>query len=257
MLTTPLTRIRFCKAEILHGLIHGTLCLPTGGSPRKLAFAICENLLLFVEDSNFVQTFIASLNTGSFKAAPTVGRVFCEFLEHCIQDDLLHIEELEGQASTLETLAESGRDGAFSGRMLTLRKKVSELGRYYAQQSNMAQLLLENEAGCFSEQDCRSLKRFSERVDRLRNEAQILREYLIQIRELYQAQISIRQNETMKFLTAITTVFLPLTLIAGWYGMNFKNMPELSWQYGYPAVIVLSILIGAVCVWIFKKKKFW
>ena len=61
----------------------------------------------------------------------------------------------------------------------------------------------------------------------------------------------------MKILTIVTTIFLPLTLVAGWYGMNFSNMPELSWKYGYPAVIVISLVIVMICLWIMKKKKFW
>ena len=61
----------------------------------------------------------------------------------------------------------------------------------------------------------------------------------------------------MKILTIVTTIFLPLTLVAGWYGMNFSNMPELSWKYGYPAVMVISLVIVMICLWTMKKKKFW
>ena len=60
----------------------------------------------------------------------------------------------------------------------------------------------------------------------------------------------------MKLLTIVTTIFLPLSLIVGWYGMNFQGMPELSWAYGYPAVIAVSVLI-AVCLVIYFKKKRW
>lgn len=59
----------------------------------------------------------------------------------------------------------------------------------------------------------------------------------------------------MKILTIVTTIFLPLSLLAGWYGMNFTGMPELTWKYGYPAVIAVSILVVAVCLWIMKKEK--
>ena len=62
-----------------------------------------------------------------------------------------------------------------------------------------------------------------------------------QLREAYQSQLSIRQNDLMKVFTVVTAIFLPLTLIVGWYGMNFANMPELHWRYGYPCVFIVSI----------------
>ena len=72
---------------------------------------------------------------------------------------------------------------------------------------------------------------------------------------MYQSRINIRQNKVMQFLTVITTIFMPLTLITGWYGMNFKNMPEIDWQYGYISVIGFSLLLIVVEYIIFKKKK--
>ena len=77
------------------------------------------------------------------------------------------------------------------------------------------------------------------------------------MRELFQSENDLRQNRIMCILTIVTSVFMPLTLLTGWYGMNFKNMPELSWQYGYPAVIAAGAIIVILCLWICKKKKFW
>ena len=95
------------------------------------------------------------------------------------------------------------------------------------------------------------------RIGRLKDEAQMLREYGLQVRELFQAEIDIRQNNIMKILTIVTTIFLPLSLVAGWYGMNFTNMPELTWHYGYGFIILLSIVITILNILYFKKKKFW
>ena len=94
-------------------------------------------------------------------------------------------------------------------------------------------------------------------MERYLNAVQSLRESVAQLREAYQSQLSIQQNDLMKIFTVVTAVFLPLTLLVGWYGMNFSNMPELSWKYGYPAVIVISLVIVMICLWIMKKKKFW
>jgi magnesium transporter len=66
--------------------------------------------------------------------------------------------------------------------------------------------------------------------------------------------LSIEQNKTVKIFTIINVIFLPPTLIASIYGMNFHFMPELSWKYGYVFSIALMILASVSPLYIFKKK---
>lgn len=73
--------------------------------------------------------------------------------------------------------------------------------------------------------------------------------------DLYLSNISIRLNEVMKVLTMIATIFIPLTFIAGVYGMNFEFMPELKWRYGYPLVWLLMGAISFGMILYFRKKK--
>lgn len=72
---------------------------------------------------------------------------------------------------------------------------------------------------------------------------------------IYFSSLSQKMNETMKVLTTVATIFIPLTFIAGIYGMNFENMPELKWHYGYFAVWGLMLLILAGMILYFKRKK--
>ena len=81
------------------------------------------------------------------------------------------------------------------------------------------------------------------------------KEYSLQLREMHQTQVDMRQNQIMKILTIVTTVFLPLSLIAGWYGMNFRNMPELTAEHGYLVICIVSVVCVLVELWIFKRKK--
>lgn len=144
--------------------------------------------------------------------------------------------------------------------MTALRKEIAGWIRYYTQLDDMVCEFQENENGYFSDSELRMFHMAEKRIGRLNSEAQTLREYGHQLRELFQAEIDIRQNRIMKILTVVTTILLPLSLVAGWYGMNFVNFvnpPELAWKYGYPAVIAVSVLIVSACLWVMKKKKFW
>jgi len=72
--------------------------------------------------------------------------------------------------------------------------------------------------------------------------------------DLYMSTLNNRMNAVMKVLTVITTVFIPLTLIAGIYGMNFEHMPELHWRWGYPLVLVAMLGIAGWMLSVFKKR---
>ncbi|MNI72666.1 Magnesium transport protein CorA [compost metagenome] len=74
------------------------------------------------------------------------------------------------------------------------------------------------------------------------------------LREAYQSAIANRANEIMRVFTAITTIFIPLTLITGIYGMNFDNMPEIHWKYGYYVVIGIMAALGAGMYYLFRKR---
>jgi magnesium transporter len=73
--------------------------------------------------------------------------------------------------------------------------------------------------------------------------------------DIYLSSISNRLNAVMKVLTIIATVFMPLTFLAGLYGMNFKHMPELEWPWGYPMVLMIMLAVASSMLIYFKKKK--
>jgi magnesium transporter len=73
--------------------------------------------------------------------------------------------------------------------------------------------------------------------------------------DIYMSSTSNKMNEVMKVLTIFAAIFIPLTFIAGVYGMNFQNMPELGWQFGYFAVLIVMLLVGIILLGYFKHKK--
>ena len=81
------------------------------------------------------------------------------------------------------------------------------------------------------------------------------RDLLSGMMDIYLSSVSNRMNEVMKVLTIITTIFIPLSFIAGIYGMNFEHMPELHWRYGYHALWVVMITVAVGMVFYFRKRK--
>ncbi|NWF73701.1 MAG: magnesium/cobalt transporter CorA [Nitrospirae bacterium] len=82
-----------------------------------------------------------------------------------------------------------------------------------------------------------------------------LREMVSASLDIYLSSISYRLNAVMKVLTIITTIFMPLTFIVGIYGMNFEHMPELKWEWGYPLIIGVMVMIAIAMVGFFIRKK--
>jgi magnesium transporter len=81
------------------------------------------------------------------------------------------------------------------------------------------------------------------------------RDILSSMIDVYLSSLSNKMNDIMKVLTVIATIFIPLTFIAGVYGMNFKYMPELDSRWGYPAVLLLMAILGTSMLAYFRKKK--
>lgn len=82
-----------------------------------------------------------------------------------------------------------------------------------------------------------------------------LREAVTAMREYHQAVLAQRMNEVMKVLTALSTIFLPLTFVAGVYGMNFEYQPEFKWPWGYAFVWAIFLGIAALTLWFFRRRR--
>jgi magnesium transporter len=84
---------------------------------------------------------------------------------------------------------------------------------------------------------------------------EIFRDMMAGILDIYLSSVSNRMNSVMKVLTIIATIFMPLTFLAGIYGMNFKHMPELEQPWGYPFALCLMVMVGLLMIYYFRKKK--
>lgn len=99
------------------------------------------------------------------------------------------------------------------------------------------------------------LRDISDHIKQILDLIENYREMINGLMEVYLSSASHKLNQVIKLLTIISSIFIPLTFIAGIYGMNFKNMPELEWRFGYfYAVALMAVIAGLLLIW-FKKKK--
>lgn len=258
---TPAARdARVCKLEIRANCLAGTLVLPhttKAGVSLAYGYLITRSRIVLVDDTDTLQSQLKHLVKDKLYMGGIVSRCFYELLERLIVKDLHHLEEVEDKIEALEDDVLAGKLDNFSSVMTSLRKEAVSWFRFYSQMGNVAIRLRENENDIFSEDDQGLFRLLEDHICQLREESELLREYCTQLQTMFQSEIDILQNRTMKILTIVTTIFLPLSLLAGWYGMNFVGMPELSWKYGYPTIITISLLIVITSLSICKRKKFW
>lgn len=195
--------------------------------------------------------------------ALALDRLLCRLLAGLVRGDMRRVEALEAALSALEEDVLDNRLEGFAQAISPLRRQVREMRGHYERMEDIADALVENALGLLGKESLFSLKRMQAYIQRLSGNMQLLRDYALQVQEIYQAQIDIQQNQTdlrqndiMRVLTVVTSIFFPLSLITGWYGMNFVNMPELEWPFGYAAVTVMSVVIVVGCIVVFKRKKF-
>ena len=247
------------KAGVNYDSLTGTFQIPDRKNIREraacFAFALDEKGVVFIDDSGKAEQMISVIRRTKRWREPSLERFLYDFLEQIVYYDLPLMERYEEELDRIEDALLASEGQGDLARVNEIRSDVRELLVHYEQIIDMTQELEENENGFFSEANLRYMHLFMNRMARRHDSAVSLRDHTMQVRDLYNAQLEVRQNRIMTLLTVVTTIFMPLTLIAGWYGMNFRYMPELEWRLGYPVVIAVSVLIVVFCLIFFKKKK--
>ena len=248
---------QFCWLRADRTGVSGHLRTPprANQSARRLSFTWAEGALLVMDHDRVAADCIDHMAAQRPALPGSPDAFLTALLMALIQNDLPYIQQLETRLTNLEQAVLDNETGRFLHQMSVIRKELNRTNRFYAQLADFASSLLEEGEDLFTSQSKKRMSHLLRRVENLRGETRMLHEYATQISSEYQAQVDIDQNRVMKVLTIVTAIFLPLTLIAGWYGMNFPNILLLGWRYGYAAVAIVSALVVVLLIWYFKRKK--
>jgi magnesium transporter len=102
--------------------------------------------------------------------------------------------------------------------------------------------------------DLRRVRNMQQGFRHLQHTADLEREYLQEMIDLFQTRVSTELNRFVRKVTAWGSIGIAWTVIVGLYGMNFAYMPELGWRWGYPAVLVLMLIVGVLLVLLFRRR---
>ncbi|MBR4609186.1 MAG: hypothetical protein IKO38_01935 [Erysipelotrichaceae bacterium] len=246
------------RAEVNYDSLTGSFSIPDrndlNGDDHGFSFFLNEHGVIFIDDDRYVAGIIDTIAKNRKWHDPCIERFLYDFIDQLIKDDLRLMEKYEIELDTMEDdlLSKEKMD---SLRLNEIRGQLRMLMVHYDQLLDVTQEFEENENGFFKEENVHYFHKIESRIERLYNNVSSINDYAIQLRDLYSQQIDIRMNRVMTILTVLSTIFMPLTLIAGWYGMNFHYMPEFSYRYSYPILIVVCIIIVGSMLYYFKKKK--
>ncbi|MHA2611455.1 MAG: magnesium/cobalt transporter CorA [bacterium JZ-2024 1] len=181
-------------------------------------------------------------------------RLFHTFLENVLETFFPVLEKLEEDVEETERNALTLARKEVVEDIMHLRKNLSTLRRNLTQQNLLIHSLITGAHPLLSPETQAYFRDVYDHSYRILMQTDSLRETLNNAMEVYATTLSNRLNETMKILTGIATIFLPLTLVTGIYGMNFAFMPELRWRWGYPFSLALMLIIGVAFYWYLKRK---
>ena len=229
------------------------------GEDDWIAMYLKKNFVMIVdirdEDNSTRNAFFNAIHrfSGSGQKAE---KVVSHFLEALISDGKFNVEKTRNTVSDMEELVPKGEaDGTFIEKLLNLKKKLLRQCSFYEQILDMTETLEENENGIFEEGNLIYIANLKNKAARLLADTSALSDSVDHLQDAYSSSLDMKLNQKMNILTVITTIFFPLTIIGGWYGMNFQAMPEFGWKYGYIYVIVLSVVVVTALLIVGKKKK--
>lgn len=223
--------------------------------PARFGFYMDKNRLIFVENGKQAEKILNSISQSGVISDITPAHCLHVFIKDLLMHDFLNLGKLEDQMEQVEEkMMDAGKE--IPTNLIThYRRHCMQLSVFYQQIAGMTSDLAENENKLMSDYDANSFDHLSSIADRLVSRADVLKEYSMQLQELQQTQIDLKQNSIMQVFTIVTVLFAPLTLITGWFGMNLQTIPGLGWPFMWITLIAIALVSTVVLLLLFHKRK--
>ncbi len=178
-----------------------------------------------------------------------------EILDRQVDNYLPILDEFDAELDRLEDQILERFRPALIEEILRLRRQVIALRRSIGPQREVLGRLARHDLPYVSPKASIYFRDIYDHVVRVHEMLEGYRDLVAAVMESHRSMAAQRLNEVMQKLTAISTVFLPMTFVASIFGMNFKHMPELEWRFGYPYAIGLMLAVALLMYWTFRRKR--
>jgi len=181
--------------------------------------------------------------------------LFFALLDALVDHYFIVLEQTEERLDLLEDEIYREPVHLTAYKIQQLRKEIINLRAWMAPVKELVGRLILSESPLITKDTKVFLRDVLDHANEINETLHIQREMAFSLMEMYMSSVSNRMNEVMKVLTIMASIFIPLTFIAGIYGMNFNYMPELQWEYGYFLVLGLMLVIFLALVVYFRRKR--
>ena len=228
--------------------------------PQQVAFILGENYVVSFIDNN--DSFISLLDTYVENNVVTLKRKSSDFLFYllmsavCMQNNQFVLKEEENIVAIEEKLLADNEGDDILHFLHTQRLAQMKMKHFNNSLREEFENIFDNDNQLIQEDTLNYFNNLEDRLRSLSANIEYYRESIFSLQDLYYNTINTNTNNVMKRLTVISIIFIPLTFLAGIWGMNFKFMPELDFKYGY-LYAWLSFIIVAILIVVYMKKKNW
>ena len=225
---------------------------------EHVAIVLHENtVLVFQEVKEDVFDGLRGRITGKLGRIRSRGAdyLFFALLDAIVDNYFLAIENLNNRIEILEEEVYNNPEPIVAKNIQQLKKEVLKIRRWIFPVKELISRLIDTDNPLITKDTKLFLRDVHDHTVEINESLQIYREMSMSLMEMYMSNMSNKMNEVMKVLTIMASIFIPLTFIAGIYGMNFDHMPELHYEYGYQVVWVVMIVLFIGMMIYFKKKK--
>jgi magnesium transporter len=196
------------------------------------------------DEMHVVERVQRMLSTNSRFAARGPDFAMAQILDATVNDALQIASLVEERLTQLEEVIMDSSDSEMASRLMRHRRRIFLLRRVIGYQQNMCARLASGGSDFVNHDESLYYSDVLDHHTRAADQLDLLRVLVDGLMDLYFSMTSHRLNQVMRVLTVISTVFLPITFITSWYGMNFEHMPELAWQGSYLAVALLVVTVS-------------